>query len=191
MRAPVIFDIETKKTFREAPNHRDLGISVVGAYDYNTNTYHTFLEKELGELFVLLENASVVIGYNSDGFDLPVLQSYYPGDVTQFKSFDILADIKRILGRRISLDEVVKATLGEGKSGNGLQAITYYRKGMWEELKKYCLDDVRLTKELFDFGVRERKIFYNTPAGQRFMTVSWDSHMNNTSSNDISLTLPF
>ncbi len=26
MRAPVVFDIETKKTFREAPNHKDLGI---------------------------------------------------------------------------------------------------------------------------------------------------------------------
>lgn len=191
MRAPVIFDIETKKTFREAPNHKDLGISVVGAYDYKTDTYRTFLEEELGELFVLLENASVVIGYNSDGFDLPVLQAYYPGDVTQFKSFDILSDIKRILGRRISLDEVVKATLGEGKSGNGLQAITYYRKGMWEELKKYCLDDVRLTKELFDYGLKEHKVYYNTPAGKRFMTVYWEPYVSSKASQDVSLTLPF
>jgi len=191
MRAPVVFDIETKKTFREAPDHKDLGISVVGAFDYNTDTYHTYLEHELGDLFVLLENASVVIGYNSDGFDLPVLQAYYPGDVTQFKSFDILSDIRRILGRRISLDEVVKATLGEGKSGNGLQAITYFRKGMWEELKKYCLDDVRLTKQLLDYGLQERKIYYNTPAGKRFITVSWESFVHPRVPHDMSLTLPF
>ncbi|MBP9816162.1 ribonuclease H-like domain-containing protein [Candidatus Woesebacteria bacterium] len=191
MRAPVVFDIETKKTFREAPNHKDLGISVVGAYDYKTETYHTFLEHELGDLFVLLENASVVVGYNSDGFDLPVLQAYYPGDVTTFKSFDILSDIRRILGRRISLDEVVKATLGEGKSGNGLQAITYFRKGMWEELKKYCLDDVRLTKELLDYGIKERKIYYNTPAGKQMITVLWEPQIRSTTSHDMSLTLPF
>ena len=191
MRAPVVFDIETKKTFREAPDHKDLGISVVGAFDYKTDTYHTYLEHELGDLFVLLENASVVIGYNSDGFDIPVLQAYYPGDVTQFKSFDILSDIRRILGRRISLDEVVKATLGEGKSGNGLQAITYFRKGMWEELKKYCLDDVRLTKQLLDYGLQERKIYYNTPAGKRFITVSWESFVHPRVPHDMSLTLPF
>lgn len=191
MRAPIVFDIETKKTFREAPNHKDLGVSVVGAYDYNSGEYKTFLEHELGEFFVLLENASVVVGFNSEGFDLPVLQAYYPGNIMQFKSFDILSDVKRILGRRISLDELAKATLDEGKSGNGLQAITYFRKGMWEELKKYCLDDVRLTKELFEYGVRERKIYYNTPTGKRFMSVSWESHMQNTTAHDVSLTLPF
>ncbi len=191
MRAPIVLDIETKKSFREAPDPKDLGISVVGIYDYATDKLKAYVEEEFGELFSIIENASVVIGFNLDSFDMPVLQPYYPGDVKQFKTFDILSDVRRILGRRISLDELVKATLNEGKSGNGLQAITFYRKGMWEELKQYCLDDVRLTKELFDYGLKEQKIYYNTPAGKRFMTVKWSGHAEASKDQDISLTLPF
>lgn len=191
MRFPIVIDIETKKTFREAPEHKDLGISVIGLYDYGTGLLRAFVESEFGELYAIMENASVVIGFNLDSFDMPVIQSYYPGNVSQFKTFDILSDVKRILGRRISLDELTKATLGEGKSGNGLQAITYYRKGMWDELKKYCLDDVRLTKELFDYGLKEKKIYYNSPTGKRFMTVAWEPFFENAGKNDVSLTLPF
>jgi len=191
MRAPVVIDIETKKTFREASNPKDLGISVVGLYDYATGKLRAYVEKEFGELFSVLEHASMLIGFNLDSFDLPVLQAYYPGDVTQFKTFDILSDVRRILGRRVSLDELVKTTLGEGKSGHGLQAITFYRKGMWDELKKYCLDDVRLTKELFDYGIKEKKIYYNSPGGKRFMTVSWESFAADEGKNDVNLTLPF
>lgn len=191
MRSPVVIDIETKKTFREAPEHKDLGISVVGLYDYSTGQLKAFVENEFGELFSILENASVLIGFNLDSFDLPVLQAYYPGDVKQFKTFDILSDVRKILGRRISLDDLAKATLGQGKSGNGLQAIAYYRKGMWDNLKQYCLDDVRLTKELFDYGLQEHKLYYDSPNGKRFMTVAWEAFFRDKGTNDMSLTLPF
>jgi DEAD/DEAH box helicase domain-containing protein len=51
--------------------------------------------------------------------------------------------------------------LGKGKSGTGLQAILYWRNGRLEELKKYCLDDVRVTKQVYEYGVKNKKILYS------------------------------
>jgi hypothetical protein len=195
MRYPLVIDFETKKTFREAPDPKDLGISVAGVYDYKTEKLLTFEEHELNEMFSLFEKASILIGFNIDHFDLPVVQHYYPGDIFQFRTFDILADVKRILGRRIRLDDLVTATLGEGKSGHGLLAIKYFREGKMDELKKYCLDDVRLTKNLFDYGVKEGRIYYPQGLGngeKSTLHVQWGKYMDYEGQGDnVSLTLPF
>lgn len=195
MRYPLVIDFETKKTFREAPDPKDLGISVAGVYDYKTEKLHAFEEHELSKMLALFETASIIIGFNIDHFDLPVLQPYYPGDIFQFRTFDILTDVKRLLGRRIRLDDLVQATLGEGKSGHGLQAIKYFRDGQMDELKKYCLDDVRLTKDLFDFGVKEGRIHYPQALGdgeKQTLHVQWGKYMDyRGQEDDVSLTLPF
>jgi DEAD/DEAH box helicase domain-containing protein len=195
MRKPLVIDFETQKTFREVQDPRDLLISLAGVYDYNTDQYRTFEESELGEMIKLFEDASIIVGFNIDHFDMPVLQPYYPGSITQFKTFDILADIKNIIGRRLSLDDLVQATLGEGKSGHGLQAIRFFREGKMDELRKYCLDDVRLTKELFEYGVQQGKIYYPDNFGdgeKRTIHVKWESYMEYKGDQDnVNLTLPF
>lgn len=190
MRYPLVIDFETQKTFRETTNHQELGISVAGAYDYKTDKIYMFEEHELTQLFRLLEEASIVIGFNHDAFDLPVLQRYYPGDVTQFQTFDILTDVKNRLGRRIRLDNLVKATLEEGKSGHGLQAIKLYKEGRMDELKQYCEDDVRLTKELFEYGAKNGNIYYVDIAEKRKIPVNWEQYMTKSGKKDVSLTLP-
>ena|SRR3989338_9795243 len=192
MRQPVIIDFETKKSFRETSKHQELGISVACAYDYKQGAYLLFEEHELTKLFKLLEEASIVIGFNIDGFDLPVIQAYYPGDVTQFATFDILTDIKNKLGRRIRLDNVAQATLNQGKSGHGLQAIALYREGKLDELKKYCQDDVRITKELLEYGAQHGHIYYTDIVDKKQIKVSWEKYLAYKSdSKSVSLTLPF
>lgn len=188
---PVVFDVETKHTFREFSEHKKLGVSLATAYDYATDTGYSFLEHELGDMFRLFENASCVIGYNIIGFDLPVLQAYYPGDIMQFQAFDILDDIRENLGRRLALNDVVAATLGKKKSGNGLQAIEYYRDGRIEELRQYCLDDTMLTKQLFDYGVQNSQIFYMSERGKTPIRVRWKKHMERDGAAETHLILPF
>jgi DEAD/DEAH box helicase domain-containing protein len=73
---------------------------------------------------------------------------------------DILEEIEKVIGHRIKLESVAQATLGEGKSGTGLQAITYWRTGRLEELKKYCLDDVRVTKQIYEYALKNKKLLY-------------------------------
>lgn len=192
MRRPVIIDFETKKSFRETSKHQELGISVACAYDYSTDSFNLYEENELSQLFKLLEAASLIVGYNIDGFDLPVLQAYYPGDVKQFKTFDLLTDIKNKLGRKLPLDNCAQSTLNKGKSGHGLRAIQLYREGKIEELKNYCKDDVVITKELFEYGVKNGCIYYLDITEKKEIRVSWEKYLSyKDTSQSVSLTLPF
>lgn len=188
---PVILDLETKKKFREVKEHKDLGVSLVGIYDYATKNYSSYLENELSKLFTILENSSYIIGFNIASFDMPVLQEYYPGKLEQFPIFDLLDDIREKVGRRYSLNYLTFATLGKKKSGHGLQAVDFYRDGNIDALRKYCLKDVELTKELFEYGIEHEQIFYMNEIGKVPINVSWKKYLSEQNKKDTPLTLPF
>lgn len=189
---PIILDLETKLTFRQVQDPKKLGISVVAIYDYSQEKSQVFLENQLAKLYPLLESASYLVGFNIKSFDLPVLQGYYPGNIDQFAVFDILDDVKEKIGRRLALNDLIQATLGLKKTGHGLKAIDYYQTGQWEKLKQYCLDDVILTKKLFDFGIKHNQIFYLNEVGKIPIKVDWKKYFEKgDGENDISLTLPF
>lgn len=177
----IVLDLETKKTFDEVGgrDHMDkLGISVVGVYDYASNEYQSFEEGELGMLQNVLIDASLIIGFNHVGFDMPVLQPYLSVNVGELPLFDIMLDFYNQVGHRIGLDAMAKATLGVGKTGHGMDAIRYYREGKIQELKQYCLNDVKVTKEIFDYGIEFGKILYFSKRGQekRELKVDWKKY---------------
>ena len=189
---PLVLDLETKYTFREFNDPKKLGISVAAIYNYGNNQEKVFTEKEIHQLFPYLENASYIIGYNVVSFDIAVLQGYYPGKVEHFSTFDILEDVREKIGRRLALNDLIYATLSKKKTGHGLMAIDYYKEGKWDELKKYCLDDVLLTKELFDYGVKNREINYLNEKGKMTIKVDWNKYLEEEpDGNDMPLTLPF
>jgi DEAD/DEAH box helicase domain-containing protein len=158
----IIFDIETSNTFTEVGSSEsaDLDLSVVCIYDTETEKYSSFFQEELKDLWPILEKADMLIGYNSDHFDLPLLGKYYSGDLTKIKSLDLLKEIKNSLGRRLKLDTIAEATLGINKSGNGLEAVTWWKQGKKEEVKKYCLDDVKITKEVYEYALKNGILKY-------------------------------
>ena len=63
---------------------------------------------------------------------------------------DLLEEIEMATGQRVSLDRLAMANLGMSKTHHGSEAITLYRDGKMEELKEYCINDVKITKELYD-----------------------------------------
>ncbi|MFA5134549.1 MAG: ribonuclease H-like domain-containing protein [Patescibacteria group bacterium] len=152
----IVIDIETKDTFQEAQSQDPaaLHLSLLVVYEYASDAYASFLEQDLPKLWPILENADSIIGFNLDHFDMPILNKYYPGDLTKKKTLDLLGEIKKASGRRISLNSVAAATLGTAKSGSGLDAIRWWRRGEIEKVRQYCQDDVRITKELYDFALR-------------------------------------
>ena len=176
----VVFDIETKNIFQDVGRADPvlLDISVVCIYDYDTNQYLSFLEGDFPKLWPYLEKADVLIGYNSDHFDIPLLNKYYPGDLTKIKSIDLMAEIKKSLGRRIGLGAVAEATLGYGKSGNGLEAVTWWKEGKIDEIIKYCIADVKVTKELYEHMKKSKNIRYKDGNDLRVLSINtkdWDS----------------
>lgn len=189
MGQPIVLDLETKKTFREA-NTNDpakLGISVVGVYSYETGNYRAYREHEFNELFPIIERASVIIGFNIRDFDLPALNGYYPGNLMKFPMLDMLEEIRNVLGKRIALDEFAKETLKAKKSGHGLQAINWYNEGKWEELCHYCLDDVKITKELYEYGKKHGALYYLSAFGRKEVRISWNHPVKQT--QEVNLTL--
>lgn len=188
---PIILDLETKYTFREYDDPKKLGVSVLAIYDYKDQQGKVYLEKDIPKLFSILEHSSYIIGFNVKNFDLPVLQYYYPGKLERLSTFDILDDIRVKIGRRLALNDIIMATLNKKKSGHGLMAIDYYKENKWEELKKYCLDDVLLTKELFDFGAEKGEIYYLDDKGKVTIKVDWKKYLEDSGKKETHLTLPF
>jgi len=176
----VIFDTETKKFFDEVPGNDPslLGVSITSVYsrtlDENlkeiTGSMQSFWEKDFGEMFKLFEKADRIIGFNSIGFDIPALSPYLPSHWKKLKHFDILAEIKKVEGKRMSLDSLAKATLGTQKNDHGSNAIKYWNEGTEEslaKLKKYCEMDVIITRDLYDHVINNKLLkyvdFWNEP----------------------------
>lgn len=158
----VVFDIETRNIFDDVGKNDPvlLDISVVATHDSETDTYDSYTQEELPRLWSLIEKADVLIGFNSDHFDIPLLNKYYPGDLYAIKSIDMMAAVKQALGRRLGLNNIAQATLGIKKSADGLQAYQWWKEGKVDEIKKYCIQDVKVTKDLYDHIVKNKKIKY-------------------------------
>ena len=71
-----------------------------------------------------------------------------------------MVEAQKALKRRISLDSLAQATLGSGKLGSGLDALEYYRAGDWERLERYCLEDVKLTRDLYEYAEKNGQLLY-------------------------------
>lgn len=169
----VIFDTETKKFF-DATTGNDpskLGVSITSVYtrslDENLNEVvgkmESFWEKDFGEMFKLFEKADRIIGFNSIGFDVPALSPYLPSHWGKLPHFDILDKIRKVEGKRMSLNSLAKATLGNTKNDSGENAIKYWNAGdpaSLAKLQKYCEMDVAITRDIYDHVLKNGVLKY-------------------------------
>jgi DEAD/DEAH box helicase domain-containing protein len=159
----IVLDLETQKSFDEVggrdKNHL-LKVSVVGVYSYQKDQFLCFTEDQLFRLQELLAAADQIIGFNIKNFDYQVLQPYMGFDLREIPTLDILEEVDKLIGHRVKLDNLAQMTLGTAKSGDGLDALKYYKQGRMDDLKKYCLDDVRITRDLYDYVVQYGKLLY-------------------------------
>lgn len=153
----IVFDIETKNSFDDVggqENLKQLEMSVIGIYSYGRDDYFCFGETETEKIKEIFRDSRLLIGFAVKRFDLPVLEKYLRFadgfNVNAVSCFDILDEIERTFGRRIGLNALAQANLGLKKTAAGLEAIEFYRRGEIQKLKDYCLNDVKLTKELYD-----------------------------------------
>ena len=191
MNSALVIDCETQYTFQEVGlNPSKLKISVVGCFDYKSNEYRCYREKELPELFRAMEHAEKIIGFNIRKFDLAVMSPYYVGDLGQFTVIDLLEMVEKSLGHRLSLDHLAQSTLGTKKSGHGILAIEYFRKGEWDKLEKYCLNDVAITKNLYEFALKNQKLLYKNFSG-KVIDIPLSLSGSPDNAGTVSLSLPF
>lgn len=188
----IVFDLETQNIFQDVGSNdaTALDISVATVYDSIDDKYTTVTIDELHLLWPIIEKADALVGYNSNHFDIPLLNKYYPGNLTHIKSIDLLESIRTSLGRRLRLDSVAQATIGAKKSADGLQAVRWWREGKIDEIKKYCEQDVRVTKKIFDYAMEHGHVLFKDGHRKREIPLDTSTWRDK---EDVSMThsLPF
>ena len=181
----VYFDLETQRSFGDVGGaaHKDkMGVSVAVTYSTARGGYRIYGESTINELVDELVRADLVVGWNHVEFDYPVLQGYTIYDLpAQTVNLDMMLDLQDKLGFRLKLDAAASASLGTGKSADGLDALRWWQEhkktGSNEPLMKiaeYCAFDVKVTKCVHEFGVANGHVKYHDRGGHlQEAPVSW------------------
>jgi DEAD/DEAH box helicase domain-containing protein len=163
-----VFDVETKRSAAEVGGwHRSerMGISVAVLYDVSNDTFRSYLEKEIPEMIKDLKKLDLVIGFNNKRFDNQVLSAYTVFNLASLPTLDIMEKVYERLGYRLSLDRLAEHTLGVKKTADGLQALKWYKEGKMKEIAEYCQQDVKITRDLYLFGLKNRYLLFKNKAG--------------------------
>jgi len=165
----LVIDIETKNTYSEigVNDPTKLIPSYIGIYRSDTDKYEGYFGNDFEKFFTLLEKADYAVGYNIDGFDFEVLKPLCPYNLSKIPTVDMYKIAYTFSHVHIKLDNIASTTLGYGKSGDGLGAVRLFKEGKLDDLAKYCLDDVKITKEIYDYARKEGRLFYLDGMGMK------------------------
>ena len=174
----VYFDLETQRTANDAggwSRKRDMGMSIGVTYSTALEEYRIYTERNVDDLVDQLRRADLVVGFNVINFDYEVLGAYTPLDLSySVPTLDMLVEVERTLGHRLPLDSLASATLGVGKTAEGLDAIRWWREGRLLEIAEYCCFDVKCTMMVHEHGAKHRELHYHDRFQQKKkMAVAW------------------
>ncbi len=164
-----VLDVETQRSAEEVGGwHKanKMRVSVAVLYDVERDEFLTFREDEVPAMLKSLEEFDVVVGFNILRFDYSVLSMYADRDLLELPTLDMLTEIKKVLGYRVSLDNLAQATLGVSKSADGLQALRWWKEGKVDEIAAYCQQDVAVTRDLYLHGQEHGYLLFTNKAGQ-------------------------
>jgi DEAD/DEAH box helicase domain-containing protein len=177
MKNILYFDLETQKSAEEVGGwHKivDMRMSVGVVFSTARQEYKIYDERHVDDLIKDLQRADLVVGYNHLRFDYEVLHGYTPFDMRQLPSLDMLVELQQIINRRLALDDLANATLGVGKTAEGLQALEWFKQGRMMEIAEYCCYDVKITKLVHEYGVANQAVYYKDNFNQKIkVPVKW------------------
>ena len=116
----------------------------------------------LRDFWQAIRPSDYLIGHNLMGFDLPyilarsVICQVKPSRRFELRRFttDHVYDTLNVWSQwgrsKFSKLETLAAIMGfDGKTGSGDQVAGWAAAGDWERIKSYCMDDVRLTRAIY------------------------------------------
>ena len=173
----LFFDLETQKSAEEVggwDNIHKMGLAVGVVWDSLDREFFTYEEKDARQLVDKLRTADLVVGFNVIGFDYTVLQPYSDFDLQEINTFDMLVDVKKRLGFRLSLNHLAQHTLNAKKSADGLISLQWYKEGKISKIIQYCKQDVEITRDLYLFGEKNGLVKYQSRSGNPLqLEVNW------------------
>jgi DEAD/DEAH box helicase domain-containing protein len=168
----IFFDIETLRLSHEVDggwsNIAQFGLAVAITWDAEKK-FRRWFEPDVKALVAELGHFERIVSFNGERFDFEVLRGYHPVENLLGRSFDLLADLQRRLGFRVKLDDLARDTLGNQKTGNGLEIVQWWRDGRKEEVCSYCENDVKLLVDLMEFARKNKYVIVKS----RRLPVDW------------------
>jgi DEAD/DEAH box helicase domain-containing protein len=172
-----VLDIETRRSAQEVGGWNKaerMGVSCAVLYDSQSDQFHTFSQDQIPQLCHHLQTLDLVIGFNIIRFDYKVLSGLSDFDFNALPTLDLLMKVHEILGYRLSLDHLAQQTLGCQKSADGLAALEWWKQGRLDKIIEYCTQDVRVTRDLYLFGIANRHLIFKNKAGHQVrIPVMW------------------
>ncbi len=164
------FDLETQKLADEVggwQNTHLMRVSVAVLCEMPMNVFKIYREEDIEALVEDLQKLDLIVGFNISRFDYRVLRDYTPFKLDNLPTFDMLQKIHQGLGFRLSLGHLAERTLGHPKGGDGMQAVRWYRQGNWDNLIRYCREDVEITRDLFYHAVEKGYLVYTDKSARK------------------------
>lgn len=172
-----VIDIETRYSADDVGgwNRADrMGVSIACVWDSGEEAMFDYEQDDMDGLVAHLQRFDLVIGFNHVKFDYAVLGGLHPFRFRSLPSLDLLIEVKNRLGYRVKLDNIASATLGAGKSADGLQALKWWKEGRLDLITEYCRQDVAVTRDVYLFGRERGHVFFTNKAGQKVkLPVQW------------------
>ena len=165
----LVFDLETQRSADEVGGWGQvarMGVALAVVYDVGRSAYRTYYEADVDRLLLDLALADRVVGFNIDRFDLQVLRGYTDRDLRRIRTLDLLGEIRRTVGFRVSLNHLAEVNLGESKAGDGLQSLRWWKEGRIDLIEHYCRKDVDVTKRLWELGAAQGFVLHRDKAGR-------------------------
>ncbi len=166
-----VFDLETQRSAKQVGGwhmaHR-MRISCGVVYDVKDDSFAVYMENQVDQLIEHLLKLDLVVGFNSKLFDYQVLSRYSQFDFNQMPALDLLEQVHKTLGFRLSLDHLATETLNVSKSGSGLDALRWWQEGRIDKIIDYCRMDVKVTRNLYLFARDNGYLIYKQKSGDRF-----------------------
>jgi DEAD/DEAH box helicase domain-containing protein len=175
-RDEVYYDVETQLSAEEVGgwnNIRLMRVSIAVTWSAK-DLFRLWEEANVLQMIEYLGGFGTIVSFNGDRFDSQVLSYYGSIDPISRHSFDVLVDLTRRIGHRISLDSVAQATLGVGKSADGIIALKWWKEKQVELIAEYCRKDVQVLKNVVEFGRAHGHVKYSDRSGgSRSINVDW------------------
>ena len=179
------FDLETKYSADEVGGWghiMDMGMAVAVVWDTAESAHHVYLENETQALIERLRMADLIVGFNHIGFDMRVVAGTRPGEqerqqlyseLVSLNNFDMLSELKKVLGHRLRLDSIARPTLQVGKSADGLQSLAWYKEGRIDLIIEYCKQDVDVTRQVHEYALNQGELHYDSRSGIKTVSLDW------------------
>jgi DEAD/DEAH box helicase domain-containing protein len=181
-------DVETQHLITEFPggwkcedNYGNIKIAEVGILKYGE--YDTYGESDIDKLLDCLNDASLVVGHNIMKFDCKVLSHYIEKtdmDKLVKKAFDTMLEFDKFTGKGgwVSLDDLARRNFGMSKTEDSIDIPKMWREGKREEVRKYLLNDLKMTEKVYLHGRKGGKFKYEHKEwgesfGEREVLVKW------------------